>query len=112
MKWFAIIFISIIVEGIVEYIKLAFPKFAASAWIVPVSVLISVGVAIAYNADLLAVAGLVTPVPYVGNVLTGILTSRGSNYIYDLIGKYTDAQAAEFTDEAAQETEPTKDAEG
>lgn len=112
MEWFAIIFIAIIVEGVVEYIKLASPKFAASRWIVPVTVLIGVGVAIAYNADLLAVAGLTTPVPYIGNVLTGILISRGSNYIYDLIGKYTDAQKAEFTDTAATETEATENAEG
>lgn len=92
MKWFAVIFLAVVVEGVVEYLKLSFPRLGESKWIVPLTVVLGIGVSIAYNADLMAAAGLVTTVPYVGNVLTGILTARGSNYIYDLIGKYTEAQ--------------------
>ena len=92
MDWFAVIAFAILVEGIVEYFKLAFPRFGMSQLIVPVTVLLGVAVCVLYGCDLLAVMGLVTPVPYVGNVLTGILVARGSNYIYDVIGKFTDAQ--------------------
>ena len=33
-------------------------------------------------------AGVSTSIPFVGNVITGILVSRGSNYIYDLLKKF------------------------
>lgn len=94
MNWFAVIVFAILVEGIVEYFKLAFPRFGESQFIIPATVLLGVAVCILYGCDLLAVMGLVTPVPYVGNVLTGILVARGSNYIYDVIGKFTDAKGA------------------
>ncbi|MBQ9959987.1 MAG: hypothetical protein IJP01_06485 [Oscillospiraceae bacterium] len=91
MDWFAVIAFAILVEGIVEYFKLAFPRFGESQFIIPATVLLGVAVCILYGCDLLAVMSLVTPVPYVGNVLTGILVARGSNYIYDVIGKFIDA---------------------
>lgn len=91
MEWFGIIAFAILVEGIVEYFKLAFPRFGESKFVVLATIALGVAVAILYDCDLLAVMGFVTPVPYVGNALTGILIARGSNYIYDVIGKFTDA---------------------
>lgn len=91
MKWFAIIMLAIIVEGVVEYFKLAFPRFGESKLVIPATIVLGVAVAILYGCDILEVFGLVTPVPYVGNVLSGIIVARGSNYMYDLIGKSTDA---------------------
>lgn len=92
MKWFAIIIIAIVIEGVVEYLKISFPSFAESRWVIVTTILLGVGVAIAYDADMLAVAGLSAKIPYVGNILTGIIMARGSNYLYDIIGKYTEAQ--------------------
>lgn len=92
MKWFAIIMLAIIVEGVVEYFKLAFSRFADSQFVIPATIVLGVSVAILYGCDILEVFGLVTPVPYVGNVLSGIIVARGSNYVYDLIGKSTDAK--------------------
>ena len=80
------------VEGIVEYFKIAFPRFAESKFIVPVTVLFGAVVAVLYNCDLMAVMGFHSPVPYVGNALTGVLIARGSKYIDDIIGKFTDAE--------------------
>lgn len=91
MEWFGVIAFAILVEGIVEYFKLAFPRFGESKFVVLATIALGVAVAILYDCDLLAVMGFVTPVPYVGNALTGILIARGSNYIYDVIGKFTDA---------------------
>jgi hypothetical protein len=46
-----------------------------------------VGLIIAFvtGADLLALTGLPVKVPYVGIVLTGILISRGANFVHDAI---------------------------
>ena len=91
MEWFCVIAFAIIVEGIVEYIKLASVRFAESAFVIPVTIVLGVAVCILYGCDILAVMGLNAAVPYVGNVLTGVIVARGSNYAYDLIGKFTDA---------------------
>ena len=91
MEWFCVIAFAIIVEGIVEYIKLASVRFAESAFVIPVTIVLGVAVCILYGCDILAVMGLNAAVPYVGNVLTGVIAARGSNYAYDLIGKFTDA---------------------
>lgn len=44
-------------------------------------------VAILYNLDLPEYFNIKSRIPYIGCIFTGILISRGSNYIYDLISK-------------------------
>jgi hypothetical protein len=45
--------------------------------------------AVAYQADLLALVGLVSPwSPYVGYILTGLIIGRGSNFIHDLADRW------------------------
>ena len=82
----SIVGLAIIVEGIVEYFKtifndgkLAFPIIGA--------IVLGIVVSVAYGLDILAGLGLETQVPYLGNLLTGIMISRGSNYVSDLLGK-------------------------
>lgn len=48
---------------------------------------IGLALAFAINVDILSVAGLDSGLQYVGTVLTGILISRGSNFMHDLINK-------------------------
>lgn len=79
-----IICAAIIVEGIIAYVKTFFVdgKFQ---WQMIVSLVLGVVVALAYSLDLLALCGLESKIPFIGQVLTGILMSRGANYIADLI---------------------------
>ncbi len=81
-------FLAIIVEGIITYIKNFFVggKFQ---WQLVVAVALGVLTSVAYNIDLFSLLGMVTVIPYLGCVLTGVLISRGSNYIFDLIGQLT-----------------------
>ena len=53
----------------------------------PFSIALGVVIAVAYKLDLPAHFNLESQIPYVGCVLTGILLSRGSNYIFDLLNK-------------------------
>lgn len=81
---FGLVFLSVIVEGIISYVNLFFVD-GKIKWQVIVALVLGMAVAVAYNVDLFALAGLSTRVPYIGSLLTGVLLSRGSNYIFDLM---------------------------
>jgi len=91
MQYFSLIFLAVIVEGIITYIKEFFVK-GRFQWQLLISILIGVFVAVAYGVDIFALVGLNSFIPYLGSVLTGILISRGSNYIFDLVKSITTAQ--------------------
>lgn len=74
-----------LIEAIITYYKEFFTTAGGAPWEMVISLILGIVVAVAYKLDLLAHFNLNSRVPYVGNVLTGILLSRGSNYIFDLI---------------------------
>ena len=78
-----ILALSIVTEGIIEYLGTPIPSrlkpYAAA--------LLSTGVCLLYNADLLAILGYPAVVPYVGAVVTGLLIGRGSNYMNDFVSR-------------------------
>nr|DAP62621.1 MAG TPA: holin [Caudoviricetes sp.] len=82
--FFGIILMAIVIEGIISYIRQLFVD-RHFQWQIFVAVVIGITIAILYGLDLFALFDMVPSVPYVGMVLTGILMSRGSNYIFDLI---------------------------
>lgn len=82
--FFGIIFAAIVVEGIITYVK-QFVVDKEFQWQMLVGLLLGVLVAVVYSLDLFELVGMTAAVPFVGCVLTGIVISRGSNYVYDLI---------------------------
>lgn len=84
MDYFGLIFLAIIVEGVITYVKEFFVK-GNIRWEMVVSVIVGVLVASAYGVDVMAMTGMESSIPFLGNILTGILISRGSNYVFDLI---------------------------
>lgn len=87
----AIILFAILIEGTVEYIKLSFQKQMCAEIIgaFVFALLISIG----YKLDFFeAWLGLEPIIPFLGNVLTALVMARGSNYMFDLIGKFTEAK--------------------
>ena len=76
---------AIVIEAIIEYFNAAFFKTFNPHYIL--SIVFGSIFSILYELDLLAILGLETPVPYAGMVFTGILLSRGSNYITHFIKK-------------------------
>lgn len=72
------------VEGLIEYL---FSKDEVSQPVLRYMALaFGVVLAIAYNVDILAAMGMTSIVPLVGNVVSGIVIGRGSNYVNDLVG--------------------------
>jgi len=85
--FFGIFFSSIVVEGVITYIKTFFVNGKPS-WQILIGIALGLLTALAYRLDLFALAGLtetVTWLSWVGRALTGILIARGSNYLFDLI---------------------------
>ena len=87
----AVILFAILIEGTVEYIKLSIQKKMCAEIIG--AFLFALVITIAYKLDFFyAWLGLEPIIPYLGNVLTALVMARGSNYMFDLIGKFTEAE--------------------
>lgn len=81
--------LSIIVESVITYFKEFFVYGYFSISMI-FSIILGISIAIIYKLDLPECFNLKSTVPYVGNILTGLLISRGSNYIYDVLKIVTD----------------------
>lgn len=77
---------AILVEGIITYFNEFFVSGNAP-WQMIFSLILGIIIAMAYRLDLPKYLGLQSDISYVGSILTGILISRGSNYIFDLLNK-------------------------
>ena len=83
MNFFNIFAVGIILEGIISYINMIAKSELKYQCIV--SIALGIVLSFAYDLDLLYIFGLESAMPYVGVILTGVLLSRGSNYIADLV---------------------------
>ena len=84
MQFLGLFVAAVVVEGIISYIKLFFVDGKVQ-WQNILALCLGVLVSISYRIDIFSIVGLASSIPYVGIVLTGILISRGSNYIYEVI---------------------------
>lgn len=78
--------LAIIVEATITYINQFFVngEFCYEMFL---SIIFGIVISIAYEIDIPKYLNLNSRIPYLSNILTGILISRGSNYIYDLMIK-------------------------
>lgn len=74
---------AVIVEAVIDYVK-TWVVDKKIQWQQIIAVLFGIAISFAYCLDIPAIVGIESPVNYVGNILTGVLISRGSNYIHDL----------------------------
>lgn len=64
---------------------------SAPEWLWPVtSAVLAVALCVPAGVDVLAVAGITLGAPAVGSVLTGVLISRGANFMHDIWSKITE----------------------
>lgn len=79
-----IIMIALIAESVWETLKMTWQEGKVSAdriGALGVALVLSIGV----KLDILSLLGINTTIPMLGVILTGILISRGSNFIHDLL---------------------------
>lgn len=83
-----IIAVAVLIEGLVEYgktiIDMATDGEKRKVLIQVITIVIGILLAFAFDADMFIPLGLAVN-HYIGMVLTGIVMSRGSNYVSDLI---------------------------
>lgn len=87
-KLLEIISFAVLIEGIITYFNQFFidGHFSLSMLF---SIILGILIAISYKLDIPEYFNLKSSVPYIGSVLTGILISRGSNYMYDILKTIT-----------------------
>jgi hypothetical protein len=50
------------------------------------AILLGILIAVLTGLDMFDIVGMPIPIPFVGKVLTGLLLSRGANFMHDIIG--------------------------
>lgn len=55
------------------------------------AIILGIIVAFAAKIDIFEILGIPIDIKYLGNILTGILISRGSNFIHDLLGNISES---------------------
>lgn len=82
-----ILVMAIVVEALIEYAKTIGKAFVNGSWKLAVTQLAAIvlGVLLCFmtGGDLFAVVGIAFVWPWLGAFLTGILISRGANYVSD-----------------------------
>ncbi|MCY6355734.1 hypothetical protein [Clostridium sp. ZS2-4] len=91
---FELIIESVLVDVVVEFVKVIFNAYFKTKNIkyknvVLRSISIGIGIllSIAYGWDFPARLGLTSRISYIGQIITGMLISRGSNSIHDILKK-------------------------
>ncbi len=79
-----LITICVLVESMVTYIN-SFFVVGEPHYQMVLSLVFGIFIAVAYKIDLLKLADIESEMPYIGSILTGILISRGSNYVYNIL---------------------------
>jgi hypothetical protein len=82
---FGIVLLATLIEGLVTYLFGKTDEGYTRPWLAYVSLALGVTVSIAYQVDIPAMVGLVSPIPYVGYVVSGLVLGRGSNYLNDIL---------------------------
>ena len=90
---------AIVVEALVEYAKTIGKAFASGGWKTAVirlaAILLGVGLCLMTGSDLFAPLGITFTWRPLGYMLTGIIISRGANYVSDFMSKLRGAKAGE-----------------
>lgn len=82
-----IITLSIITESLITYFN-SFFGTGEFHFNMIFSIILGIIISISYNLDIMEKMEFKSSVPYIGNILTGIMISRGSNYIFDMLKKF------------------------
>ena len=78
--------VAILVEAIVEILKSIKDGKGLNKSVI-LSILVGLLFAFTTKLDVLELIGIDAHIPYVGMVATGLIVSRGSNYVHEIIDK-------------------------
>ena len=76
--------IAFLVEAILQTIKPIYDKEKGWNQDKIISIVVGILICLVTGVDLFAELGFVVSVPYLGSIMTGIIASRGSNFVHDI----------------------------
>ena len=79
-----VMLLAVLAESVWETLKLIWEKDKINIDRLG-AILITIVIALATGIDFFAMLGLPLRLPYIGSVLTGIIASRGANFLHDLL---------------------------
>lgn len=77
--------LALFVETIVGIIKGFFKTELSPQMDVLFSTIVGIVLAVGARVDILSTVGVPLTIPYLGEVITGFILSRGSNFVHDLL---------------------------
>ena len=86
MDFMQLIIVAILVEAIWENIKMVYQEGKLSISRIG-SLVISIIICAIAKVDIFPVVGVSMSIPFIGSILTGIVVSRGANFVNDLFSK-------------------------
>ena len=86
MEYAQLVIVAILIEAIWENIKMIWQNGKFSIDKIG-SLVISILICILSNIDIFPIVNLSIMVPVIGSILTGIIVSRGANFVHDLFNK-------------------------
>ena len=88
MEYAQLVIVAILIEAIWENIKMIWQNGKFSIDKIG-SLVISILICILVKIDIFPIVNLSIMVPVIGSILTGIIVSRGANFVHDLFNKIT-----------------------
>ena len=91
MSIVTIITIALLVEAVWETLKMVWQEGKINVNTIG-ALIVGIAVSILAKIDIFAMQGITLSIPLIGWILTGILMSRGANFIHDLFNKLGDKE--------------------
>lgn len=84
MDYVQLIVVAILVEAIWENIKMIYDKDKFNISMIG-SLVLGIIICVIFRIDIFPIVGLSAAIPFVGSIFTGIIVSRGANFVNDLL---------------------------
>ena len=84
MDFAQLIIVAILVEAVWENIKMIYDKDKFNISMIG-SLVLGIIVCVIFKIDIFPIVGLSADIPFVGSIFTGIIVSRGANFVNDLL---------------------------
>ncbi len=88
MELISFMFMAFFVEGLVDFVKQIVDADKSIKYAYILSIVLGVATCCIFNLNLLSLLDINTTVPFAGNIVSGFIIARGSNYLNDVISKF------------------------
>lgn len=79
-----LIVVAILIEAIWENIKMIYDKDKFNISMIG-SLVLGIIICVVFKIDIFPIVGLNAAIPFIGSIFTGIIVSRGANFVNDLL---------------------------